>query len=484
MPYEAVIGLEVHAQLLTRSKIFCGCSTRFGEAPNTQTCPVCLGMPGSLPVLNRRAVEMALRTALALECEIAPRSRFARKNYFYPDLPKNYQISQYELPLARRGGLDIPADGGRRRIGIRRVHLEEDAGKLVHVGAFEAATASFVDFNRCGVPLIEIVSEADLRSPEEATEYLRQLRDILVYLEVCDGNMEEGSFRCDANVSIRPPGAGALGTKTEVKNMNSFRFLQRALEHEIRRQAGILDGGGTVVQETRLFDAEQGITCSMRSKEEAHDYRYFPEPDLVPVEVGEAWIAELRAGLPELPARKRRRFAAQYGLPEQAATVLTATRAMADFFEACVGLHPEPTLVSHWVMGDLAGYLKKDGRAIEASPVSPAALAGLLRLVADGTISGKIAKAAFEEMYATGREAAAIVRERGLVQITDPGELSRIVDEVIAANPGPVGDYRGGKEQSFTFLVGQTMKATRGKANPKLVNELLRAKLAGGPGSR
>ena len=492
MPYEAVIGLEVHAQLLTRSKIFCGCSTRFGEAPNTQTCPVCLGMPGTLPVLNRRAVEMALRTALALDCAIGPRSRFARKNYFYPDLPKNYQISQYELPLAGRGGLEIPVDGGRKRIGIRRVHLEEDAGKLVHISssqagafqgaAFEAATASFVDFNRCGVPLIEIVSEADLRSPEEATEYLRQLRDILVYLEVCDGNMEEGSFRCDANVSIRPPGTDEFGTKTEVKNMNSFRFIQRALEHEIRRQAELLEGGGRIVQETRLFDADQGITFSMRSKEEAHDYRYFPEPDLLPVEASEAWIAELRAGLPELPAEKRQRLVTQHGLPEYDATVLTATRAMADYFETSVRLHPEPKLVSNWVMGDLAGYLKKDGREIEASPVSPAALAGLLRLMADGTISGKIAKTVFEEMYATGREAEGIVREKGLVQMADPGELSRILEEVIAANPGPVKDYRGGKAQSFTFLVGQTMKATKGKANPRVVNELLRAKLAVDPG--
>ncbi|MBI5166182.1 MAG: Asp-tRNA(Asn)/Glu-tRNA(Gln) amidotransferase subunit GatB [candidate division NC10 bacterium] len=483
MKYETVIGLEVHAQLLTKSKMFCACSTKFGEPPNTLTCPICLGMPGVLPVINRRAVEFALKTALALHCPINPSCRFSRKHYFYPDMPKNFQISQYDQPLAQHGFITIRMNGESKQVGIRRVHLEEDVGKLVHAGTMAEAQHSYVDFNRSGVPLLEIVSEPEIHSPAEAAEYLRQLRAVLMYLEVCDGNMEEGSFRCDANISIRRAHSPELGVKTEVKNMNSFKAVQKALEYEVKRQIKILEEGGRIVQETRLWDADQEITLSMRTKEEAHDYRYFPEPDLLPLEVSPVWIEEIRSSLPELPEERRRRFVLHYGLPEYDAGVLTATKALANYFEECVSLHPQAKVVSNWVMVELLGQLNKDNREIEASPISPQALAELLSLMDQGVISGKIAKAVFEEMYQTGEAAGAIVKEKGLTQISDEEELLRIVEEVIAQNPGPVADYRAGKEKSFTYLVGQVMKATKGKANPQLANRLLRERL-GEPGKQ
>jgi aspartyl-tRNA(Asn)/glutamyl-tRNA(Gln) amidotransferase subunit B len=474
--YEAVIGLEVHAELLTASKMFCGCSTKFGALPNTQTCPVCLGMPGVLPVINRRGVEFAIRTALALNCTLAPMSRFARKNYFYPDLPKNYQISQYELPLSEQGHIDVTLDGRRARVGIRRVHLEEDTGKLVHAGIMEVAESSLVDFNRCGVPLMEIVSEPDIRTPEEAAEYLRQLRAILVYLGVCDGNMEEGSFRCDANVSVRPAGSRELGTKVEVKNMNSFKNVQKALDYEIRRQIRAAQAGETLVQETRLWNADQEITLSMRSKEYAHDYRYFPEPDLVPLVIDPAWIEEIRRSLPELPEAKRRRFARDYRIPDYDAGVLTMSRELADYYEAAVKAHDDPKLVSNWVMVELLGRLNKDGKDITESPISPERLGAMLGFLAKGAISGKMAKDFFDQMYATGADPADILKRKG-GQIADPAEVEQVIREVLAANPGAVTEFRGGKEGAFNFLIGQVMKATRGKANPQLVNELLKKHL-------
>ncbi len=478
MKYEAVIGLEVHAQMLTRSKMFCACSATFGQAPNTQTCPVCLGLPGALPVLNRRAIELAVRTALALGCTIAPRCRFARKNYFYPDLPKDYQISQYEEPLAERGVLEFTAAGAPRRVGIKRLHVEEDAGKLVHVGAMGQAESSLVDLNRCGVPLMEIVSEPDLRTPEEAAEYTRQLRAILMYLEVCDGNMEEGSLRCDANISLRPAGAAALGVKTEVKNMNSFRNLQRALEFEIQRQTKLLDAGDPVVQETRLWDADAGITLSMRGKEEAHDYRYFPEPDLVPLAPAPEWIEEIRRSIPELPEARRARFASQYGLPEYDARVLTDTKARADYFEAVVRQGADAKQAGNWIKDELLGLLNKEGKEIEQSPIPPERLGEMLTLLKEGKISGKIAKTVFEEMYTTGKPPVDIVRDKDLTVITDTAALEAIIDEVIAQNPAAVTEFRAGKAASKNFLVGQVMKATQGKADPKLVNALLTKKLA------
>ncbi len=477
--FEAVIGLEVHAQLLTRSKIFCGCSAAFGAPPNSQTCPVCLGMPGSLPVLNRRAVEFALKTALALGCDITSACRFHRKNYFYPDMPKNYQISQYELPLAWRGSIKLPADGATRRIRIHRLHLEEDVGKLLHAGTLQEADYSLVDFNRSGVPLMEIVSEPDIRTPEEAGEYLRQLRAILVYLEVCDGNMEEGSLRCDANVSLRRVGSEELGVKAEVKNMNSFKNVQKALAYEIQRQTQILEEGGRIVQETRLWDADQELTLSMRSKEYAHDYRYFPEPDLVPLTSSPQRIDEIRATLPELPQQRRARFVREYGIPDYDAAVLTASRPLADYYETVARASREPKLASNWVMVELLGHLNKDGRDITESPIPPAELTAMLTLLRRGTISGKIAKTVFEQMYQTGKSADLIVKEQGLTQISDQDELRRIVEEVLAAHPGPVADYRKGKVQSLTFLVGMVMKASRGKANPQVANELLIARLKG-----
>jgi len=484
MEYEAVIGLEVHAQLLTTSKIFCGCPTTFGAPPNSQTCPICLGMPGVLPVINKKAVEFAIRTALALNCQIAPRCLFARKHYFYPDMPKNYQISQYELPLAERGFLEFSFNGQTRRIGIQRLHLEEDVGKLLHAGAFYEAEASFVDFNRSGVPLMEIVSRPDIRTPEEAAEYLRRLRQILVYLEVCDGNMEEGSLRCDANISVRPSGAKELGVKTEVKNMNSFKAVQKALEYEIKRQVRILEEGGRIVQETRLWDADREITLSMRTKEYAHDYRYFPEPDLVPLQIPREWIEEIRKTLPELPEAKRARFVQAYGIPDYDASLLTSSRALADYFEEVIRLYGgSAKTVSNWVMVELLGCLNREGKEITESPIPPKALAELLSLLDQGIISGRIAKEVFEEMYRAGRAPSEIVKEKGLVQISDEAALVQVIEQVLDRNPGPVADFKAGKEKSFTYLVGQVMKATKGKANPKLVNALLREKLKTIPGA-
>jgi len=487
--YEAVIGLEVHAQLLTASKIFCGCATLFGAPPNTQVCEVCLGMPGSLPVLNRKAVEFALKMALATDCRINPESVFARKNYFYPDLPKGYQISQYELPLAEHGVLPIRVNGAARRIGITRIHLEEDAGKLIHS---ESRPVSFVDFNRTGVPLIEIVSEPDIRTPEEAVEYLKGLRNILLYLEICDGNMEEGSLRCDANISLRPVGEKALGTKTELKNMNSFRFVKAALEYEIRRQRALLAAGRELVQETRLWDPAANQTISMRGKEEAHDYRYFPDPDLVPVRVSREWIEDLTKRQPELPAARLARFQTEYGLPEYDAEVLTGDKALADYFEATVKVFPNPKQVSNWIMVEIMRELKKGAKVIgpaaatippifvsaSGTRISPEGLGRLLSLVKTGAISGKLAKEVFEEMLATGKDPGAIVQERGLVQITDGEALEPLAREILAAHPKEVAEYRAGKTKLLGFFVGQLMKRTKGQANPQLANEIFQRLLA------
>jgi len=477
--FETVIGLEVHAELLTRSKMFCGCGTTFGAPPNTQTCPVCLGMPGVLPVINRRAVEHAIRTALALHCSIAPMSRFARKNYYYPDLPKAYQISQYELPLSEHGYLTFALDGNERRVGILRVHLEEDTGKLVHAGVMEAAESSLVDYNRCGVPLMEIVSDPDLRTPGEAAEYLRTLRAVLVYLGVCDGNMEEGSFRCDANISIRPAGATELGVKVEVKNMNSFKNVQKALEYETRRQVRAVTDGERLVQETRLWNADQEITLSMRSKEHAHDYRYFPDPDLVPLAVEPAWVEEIRRGLPELPDAMRERFVREYGIPAYDAGVLTASKELAAYYEACVKTPSDPKTASNWVMVELLGRLNRDGKDIAESPIPPERLGAMLDLLAKGTISGKMAKEFFDEMYATGADPAEVLKQKG-GQITDAGEIEAIIQGVVGQHAGPAAEFLAGKETAFNFLVGQVMRATKGKANPKLVTELLKKILQAG----
>jgi aspartyl-tRNA(Asn)/glutamyl-tRNA(Gln) amidotransferase subunit B len=476
MEFESVIGLEVHAQLKTKTKIFCNCSTAFGAPPNTHVCPVCLGMPGVLPVLNRKVVDYTLRMALATHCDIQRESRFARKNYFYPDLPKGYQISQYELPIARNGRLDISVEGETRRIGINRIHMEEDAGKLVHD---PDRPVSRVDLNRTGVPLIEIVSEPDLRTPEEAGAYLRQLRAIIRYLGVGDGNMEEGSFRCDANVSIMPRGSTVFGIRTELKNLNSFKHVEKAIQYEIQRQKEVIADGAEVVQETRLWNPDRNLTTSMRGKEEAHDYRYFPDPDLLPLVIDEAWIAAVRADLPELPAEKRARFESEYGLPAMDAEVLTAGRELADFFEECTKAFPQPKTVSNWVMGPVLGLLNARNLAVEDSPVSADHLAGLLKLVDEGTISNKIAKTVFDEMADTGRPADAIVEEKGLVQVSDTGALETEVDALLAGNPDEVAAYKGGKKKLMGFFVGQVMKATKGKANPKLVNEILGKKLGG-----
>ncbi len=479
MEYEPVIGLEVHAQLLTRSKIFCGCSTVFGEEPNTLTCPVCTGQPGSLPVINRKAVEYAIKLGLATSCRIAPYSLFARKNYFYPDLPKGYQISMYEFPLAEEGSIEITVQGNKKKINIIRIHLEEDAGKLKHGETMETARFSYVDFNRTGVPLVEIVSGPDIRSPQEAGDYLRKLRTILRYLEISTGNMEEGSFRCDANVSVRQKGQETFGTRTELKNMNSFRHVEKALEYEIKRQIAVLEEGEKVVQETRLWDTHQGITESMRGKEEAHDYRYFPDPDLVPIKTDEAWIEKIRKSLPELPTEKMERFVRQYGIPEYDADILTSTKAMANYYEECVRLFTEPKMVSNWMMGDLLRELKEDEKEIDQSLLTPSHLAEMLSMIKEGTISGKIAKDVFEEMYLTGEAPAKIVKEKGWVQILDETEIVKSIEQAMKSNPKQVDDYRKGKEKLFGFFVGEVMKETKGKANPKLVNELLKKKLKG-----
>ncbi len=476
--FETVIGLEVHAQLKTRSKIFCGCSTAFGAEPNANTCPVCLGMPGVLPVLNKRAIGFLLRLALATESRIELRSRFARKNYFYPDLPKDYQISQYELPLATGGHVDIDVDGGPKRIRLVRIHIEEDAGKLIHGENLDDPKASYVDLNRAGTPLLELVSEPDLATPAEAREYVQKLRTLVQYLDICDGNMEEGSLRVDANLSVRPAGAQELGTKTELKNINSFRFLQRALEYERDRQIRTLEKGGQIVQETRLWDQAQGTTHSMRTKEYAHDYRYFPDPDLVPVVVGQEWLDEIRADMPELPNAKKKRFVEEYGIPAYDAGILATSRELADYYEAAVRAHPSPKPVSNWVMGDLMGALKDSKKDISESPVQPENLAALVKLIEDDTISGKIAKTVFEEMFATGGEPAGIVESKGLKQVTDEGALESAVDEVLAGYPKELEQYKSGKTKLLGFFMGQVMKATGGKANPQVVQEIIKEKLS------
>jgi len=480
MDYEAVIGLEVHAEMLTRSKVFCACSAKFGAEPNQNTCPVCLALPGALPVLNRRAVEFAIRAGLAAGCTIQPMSRWARKNYFYPDLPKGYQISQYELPICLGGGVDIVTDAGPKRVQLTRIHMEEDTGKNIHDAHGDA---SLVDFNRCGVPLLEIVSEPDMRSAQEAGAYLRKLRALLQYIEICDGNMEEGSFRCDANVSVRPRGTEKLGTKVEIKNMNSFRNVERAIEHEIKRQVDVLRSGGSLVQETRLWDPDREVTRTMRSKESAHDYRYFPEPDLLPLLVDEAWIESVRQSLPELPAARRQRFVDVLGLPDYDAEVLTARKDVADYFESALAVHANAKSISNWVMGDVLRIVREgkldEALVIDNWPVAPAELAGLVQLIDDGTISGKIAKQVFEDMVGTGKTARDIVAEKGLVQITDDGPILAAIEQVMAANASKVDELRAGKDKLFGFFVGQVMKATQGKANPQRLNELLREKLSG-----
>jgi aspartyl-tRNA(Asn)/glutamyl-tRNA(Gln) amidotransferase subunit B len=475
--YEAVIGLEVHVQLLTRSKIFCSCSTRFGDPPNSNVCPVCLGLPGALPVLNREAVSMAMKAAMALNCAVSPRSRFARKNYFYPDLPKGYQISQYDEPLSQDGWIEIEVNGVRKRIGITRVHLEEDAGKSLHEGFFDSESHSYIDLNRSGVPLIEIVGEPDLRTPEEAYDYLTRLKTLMLYLEVSNCNMEEGSLRCDANVSVRPAGATELGVKTEVKNLNSFRFLQRALEYEIERQIGIVESGGTISQETRLWDSREQRTYGMRSKEFAHDYRYFPEPDLLPVVITEEWKKAVRRSLPELPEARRRRFLADYSLTDYDAAQLTSSRALADYYEAVAKFSGEPKLAANWVLSELLYLLKEANKEITESPIAAQNLAELLTAISRGSISGKMAKEILVEMFSTGKPARQIIAEQGLEQIQDVEQLTALARQIIAANPKQAEQYRKGKTATLGWFVGQLMKATRGQANPQLVQDVLKKEL-------
>ena len=477
MKYETVIGLEVHAQLLTETKIFCGCSTKFGAGPNTQSCQICIGMPGVLPVLNKKVLEFAIKTGLAVNCSVSRYSRFARKNYFYPDLPKGYQISQFELPICEHGHLDIVLNGAVKRIGITRIHMEEDAGKNIHESA-SGGNYSFVDLNRAGVPLMEIVSEPDMRSPQEAAEYMKKLRSILRYLGVCDGNMEQGSLRCDANVSLRPDGRKELGTKVEIKNINSFKFVEKALDYEIMRQLKILEDGGRIIQETRLWDSVRNVTESMRGKEEAHDYRYFPEPDLVPMTVDQTWIRDIQSSLPELPDKRRERFISAFGIPGQDADLMISEKSVADWFEEAVNLGGQPKDVSNWIKGDLMKLLNEDGKTFDECLFRPSGLVGMLKLIDNGTISGKIAKTVFEEIYSTGKDAEVVVREKGLVQITDSGAIEKAVDDIIAGNPKEVERYKAGEEKLIGFLVGQVMKTTKGKANPQMVNELLKKRLS------
>lgn len=479
MKYEAVIGLEVHTELRTATKIFCSCKTSFGAEPNTNVCPVCLGLPGVLPVLNKKVLEFAVRTGLALNCEISRYSKFDRKNYYYPDLPKNFQTSQYDLPICEHGHLDIEVDGKKSTVRITRAHMEEDAGKLVHHGtSITDSDYSLVDYNRTGTPLLEIVSEPDIRSAKEAVAYMEKLRAILQYCGVSDCKMEEGSLRCDANVSVRPVGQKELGTKTEIKNINSFRGVERAIEYEAMRQAQLLEDGGTVVQETRTWDEKEGVTKSMRKKEEANDYRYFPEPDLVPFTVGDEYIEEIQKTLPELPDARKARYMESYGLAAYDADYLTNDKDRADYFEAMVAAGAEPKEAANWLMGDFAKLLSRDNLEMKAAPVQAAAMADLLKLIAKGTISGKIAKQVFAEMWTSGKTPEVIVKEKGLVQISDTGALEELADRIIAANPQSVADFKAGKKKAVGFLMGQIMKETKGKANPQIVNGILTKKLS------
>jgi len=475
--YEPVIGLEVHVQLATKTKIFCGCPTSFGAPPNTNVCPVCLGLPGALPVLSRQAVEFAIQASLALHCTVNPRSIFARKNYFYPDLPKGYQISQYDQPLAEHGWVDIEIGGVKKRIGITRVHMEDDAGKSIHDGFKDSDRYTYVDLNRSGTPLIEIVSDPDMRSAEEAYEYLTQLKQVLQYVEVSSCDMEKGHLRCDANVSVRLKGAEKFGTKAEVKNLNSFRFLKLAVDQEIERQVALIESGGRVMQETRLFNPNTGETVGMRSKEHAHDYRYFPEPDLVPLRVSEAWRERVRAAMPELPAARRARFIESYGLREYDAQVLTSTREMSDYFEKVAATSGDARAAANWVMGDLAAQLKAENKEIADSPLSAENLGRLVALIGQGKISGKMAKEIFEKIFASNEAPEAVIEREGLSQISDEGALVKIIDEVIASNPKQLEQYRSGKTTVMGFFVGQVMKASRGQADPAAVNRLLKEKL-------
>ena len=475
--YEPVIGLEVHVQLGTKTKIFCSCPVEFGAAPNTNVCPVCLGLPGALPVISRQAVELAISASLALHCTINPFSRFARKNYFYPDLPKGYQISQYDQPLAERGYLDIVTEAGKKRIGVTRVHMEDDAGKSIHDGFKDSDKYTYVDLNRSGTPLIEIVSEPDLRSADEAHAYLTEIKQVIQYIGVSDCDMEKGQLRCDANVSVRLKGAPEFGTKVEVKNVNSFRFVKQAIEYEIERQVEIVERGGTIDQESRLYDADSGVTVGMRSKEHAHDYRYFPEPDLVPLRVSSHWLGEVKERLPELPADRRDRFVTQYGLREYDAQVLSLTRATGDYFELAAKASGDGRTTANWVVGDLMGLLNAAGKDIENSPISAAYLGELVALINKGELSGKLAKEILPKMFETGDAPSAIMEREGLKQISDTGALEKIADEVITANPKQVEQYKGGKVALMGFLVGQMMKASRGQANPAVVTEVLKKKL-------
>ncbi len=476
--YEAVIGLEVHVQLATKTKIFCSCPVEFGAPPNTNVCPVCLGLPGALPVLSRQAVELAIGAAVALGCTVNPFSRFARKNYFYPDLPKGYQISQYDQPLAAHGHLDVPTRSGKKRVGITRVHMEDDAGKSIHEGFSDSDRYTYVDLNRSGTPLIEIVSDPDMRSPDEAYAYLTELKQTLQYIGISDCDMEKGQLRCDANVSVRPCGTDELGTKAEVKNLNSFRFLKLALEHEIERQTRVIESGAKVIQETRLYNTETGETVSMRSKEQAHDYRYFPEPDLVPLRVSEHWLNAVKRALPELPAARRERFVNEYGLREYDADVLTLSRETGDYFEAAAQASGDARGAANWLTGDLMGLLNASGKDIGTSPVSAQHLGELVALINNGRLSGKLAKEILPKMFETSESSAAVMEREGLQQISDSRALGKIVEDVLAANPKQVEQFKAGKTAVLGFLVGQVMKASRGQANPAVVNETLKQKLS------
>lgn len=478
MKYEAVIGLEVHTELQTKTKIFCSCRTSFGADPNTNVCPVCLGLPGVLPVLNKKVLEYAVRAGLALNCEISRFSKFDRKNYYYPDLPKNFQTSQFDLPICEHGYLDVEVEGEKRRVRITRAHMEEDAGKLVHHGtSITDSDYSLVDYNRTGTPLLEIVSEPDMRSAKEAVAYMEKMRAILQYVGISDCRMEEGSLRCDANVSVRPVGQKELGTKTEIKNINSFKGVERAIEYEAMRQAELLEDGGKVVQETRTWDEKEGVTKSMRTKEEANDYRYFPEPDLVPFTVSDEYIENIRKSLPELPDARKERYMKEFGLSSEDAVFMTNDKATADYFEAAVDAGADPKACVNWLMGEFASQLSTDGIEIAKAPVSAENLAALLKLISKGTISGKIAKKVFATMWKEGGNPEEIVKAQGLVQISDTAELSKLVDEVVGKNPKAVEDFKAGKKKAVGALVGQIMKATKGKANPRVINELLNKKL-------